>query len=86
MSRGARLEYSVQGAGPTIYMIPSYGRGCEDFDILSATLIQHGYRVVCAQPRGIGASTSSKPELDLNDMADDAAAVLQEVGRMPAGG
>ncbi|MGH8217451.1 MAG: alpha/beta fold hydrolase [Steroidobacteraceae bacterium] len=82
--RGGRLEYSVQGSGPTIYMIPSYGRGCEDFDVLSETLIRHGYRVVRAQPRGVGASTSDKPQLDLTDMAGDAAAVLQAVGGTPA--
>lgn len=82
--KGGRLEYSVQGHGPTIYMIPSYGRGCEDFDNLSEMLIQHGYRVVRAQPRGVGGSTSSKPELDLTDMADDAAAVLKAVGGTPA--
>lgn len=81
---GGRLEYSVEGHGPTIYMIPSYGRGCEDFDVLSGTLIEHGYRVVRAQPRGAGASTSSKPALDLTDMARDAAAVLKVVGGTPA--
>ncbi|MGH9688419.1 MAG: alpha/beta fold hydrolase [Candidatus Acidiferrales bacterium] len=81
---GGRLQYSVQGHGPTIYMIPSYGRGCEDFDMLSDTLVQHGYRVVRAQPRGAGASTSQKPELTLTDMANDAATVLKAVGGTPA--
>jgi pimeloyl-ACP methyl ester carboxylesterase len=81
---GGRLEYSVQGHGPTVYMIPSYGRGAEDFDMLSDTLIQHGYRVVRAQPRGAGASTSQKPELSLTDMANDAATVLKAVGGTPA--
>ncbi len=82
--KGGRLEYSVQGHGPTIYMIPSYGRGCEDFDVLSETLIQHGYRVVRAQPRGVGGSTSDKPHLNLIDMAEDAVAVLKAVGGTPA--
>jgi pimeloyl-ACP methyl ester carboxylesterase len=81
---GGRLEYSVRGHGPTIYMIPSYGRGCEDFDMLSDTLVQNGYRVVCAQPRGAGASTSEKKELTLTDMANDAATVLKAVGGTPA--
>ncbi len=79
-----RLEYSVRGHGPTVYMIPSYGRGCEDFDLLSDTLVQNGYRVVCAQPRGVGASTSEMPELDLTDMANDAATVLKAVCGTPA--
>ena len=81
---GGRLEYSVRGRGPTVYMIPSFGRGCEDFDLLSDTLVQHGYRVVCAQPRGAGASTSVKQELTLSDMANDAATVLKVVGGTPA--
>lgn len=81
---GGRLEYSVQGHGPTIYMIPSFGRGCEDFDMLSDTLVHNGYRVVRAQPRGAGASTSEKQELSLTDMANDAATVLKAVGGTPA--
>jgi pimeloyl-ACP methyl ester carboxylesterase len=81
---GGRLEYSVRGHGPTIYMIPSFGRGCEDFDMLSDALVHEGYRVVCAQPRGAGASTSAKQELALTDMANDAATVLKAVGGAPA--
>ena len=81
---GGRVEYSVRGRGPSVYMIPSFGRGCEDFDMLSGTLVEHGYRVVCAQPRGAGGSTSEKPELTLTDMANDAAAVLKAVGGAPA--
>jgi pimeloyl-ACP methyl ester carboxylesterase len=81
---GGRLEYEVQGHGPTIYMIPSYGRGCEDFDVLSDTLVRSGYRIVRAQPRGAGASTSQKPQLNLADMANDAATVLKAVGGAPA--
>lgn len=81
---GGRLEYSVRGHGPTVYMIPSYGRGCEDFDMLADTLVTSGYRVVCAQPRGAGASTSEKKVLDLTDMANDAATVLKAVGGAPA--
>ncbi|MDE3111061.1 MAG: alpha/beta hydrolase [Acidobacteriota bacterium] len=81
---GGRLEYSVRGHGPTIYMIPSFGRGCEDFDVLSDTLVHNGYRVVRAQPRGAGSSTSQKQELSLTEMANDAATVLKEVGGTPA--
>lgn len=81
---GGRLEYSVEGRGPTVYMVPSYGRGCEDFDQLSQTLVHHGYRVVRAQPRGAGRSTSEKQALTLADMANDAATVLKAVGGAPA--
>lgn len=81
---GGRVEYAVRGRGPTIYMVPSFGRGSEDFDQLAQTLAQNGYRVVCAQPRGAGRSTSEKTDLTLNDMADDAATVLRAVGGAPA--
>ncbi|HTT06615.1 MAG TPA: alpha/beta hydrolase [Steroidobacteraceae bacterium] len=81
---GGRLEYAVRGRGPTVYMIPSFGRGCEDFDALADALVQSGYRVVCAQPRGAGASTSERPTLTLRDMANDAATVLMKVGGAPA--
>lgn len=72
-TQGGRLEYAVQGKGPTVYMIPSYGRGCEDFDALADTLVRNGYRVVRAQPRGAGGSTSQQPQLSLADMAAGAA-------------
>lgn len=81
---GGRVEYSVKGRGPTVYMVPSFGRGCDDFDMLAATLVKTGYRVVCAQPRGVGASVNHKKDVTLDDLSNDAATVLRAVGGAPA--
>jgi hypothetical protein len=54
---GARIEVLVQGQGPALVLLPSRGRGQEDFDDLAARLAQAGYRVLRPEPRGIGGST-----------------------------
>ena len=53
-------------------MIPSAGRGAEDFDDLSRAVVKAGYRVARLQPRGIGRSTGTMEGVSLLDLADDA--------------
>ena len=56
-TRAASIETYVDGSGPAVVVIPSYGRdGGEDFDPLSAALVDAGYRVLRPQPRGIARS------------------------------
>jgi pimeloyl-ACP methyl ester carboxylesterase len=52
------IETYVDGAGPAVVIIPSYGRdGGDDFEPFTNTLVGAGYRVLRPQPRGIGKST-----------------------------
>ncbi|WP_422775655.1 alpha/beta fold hydrolase [Pseudomonas mediterranea] len=81
---GGKLDVLVEGSGPTVLMIPSYGRGRQDFDQLAGRLVASGYRVIRPEPRGVNGSTNSKPDFGLPDMADDVAAVLRWAGGEPS--
>ena len=51
-----RIEVLSQGDGPPVVLLPSLGRGAEDFDPIAERLADAGYRVLRPQPRGIGRS------------------------------
>src|SRR5689334_11967955 len=76
----ARVEVLVQGSGPTIVLLPSLGRGAEDFDGIAPHLIIAGFRVVRPEPRGIGQSKGPAEGLTLYDLAADVAAAVEETG------
>jgi pimeloyl-ACP methyl ester carboxylesterase len=85
-----RLETYVDGQHPgrggrDIVVLPSYGRdGGEDFDRLAASLAAAGHRVLRPQPRGIAGSTGPMQDVTMEDLADDVAAVIAQLGRAPA--
>ena len=79
----ARIEYYVQGSGPLVVLLPSLGRGAEDFDEV-APLLAHACRVVTPQPRGIGQSQGPMSGITLHDYARDIAAVIESEGAGPA--
>jgi pimeloyl-ACP methyl ester carboxylesterase len=85
VTRGdARLEVLVQGEGHPIVLLPSLGRGAEDFDPIALKLAVAGYRVLRPQPRGIGASKGPWDGVKLEDLAGDIAAVIAQNGPEPA--
>jgi pimeloyl-ACP methyl ester carboxylesterase len=67
-----------QGSGPVIVILPSLGRGAEDYDVVAAYLAADGFRVLRPQPRGIGGSTGPLQGLTLHDYAADIAAVIRQ--------
>jgi len=81
---GVQIEVLLRGRGPLIVMLPSGGRGAEDFDAVAARLAAEGFRVACPQPRGIGASTGPMSGISLHDLANDVAAVIRHEGGAPA--
>ncbi len=83
VGNGASIEVLEQGEGPALVLLPSRGRGAEDFDELAASLAQAGYRVLRPQPRGIGGSTGPMTGITLHDLAEDQAAVIRNVARQP---
>lgn len=84
VTRGrASIEVLVQGAGRPIVLLPSLGRGGEDFEVIAGLLQREGYRVLRPQPRGIGKSTGPI-YADLEDCMGDVAAVVEAEGREPA--
>ena len=78
---GVAIETYVDGDGPALVILPSYGRdGGEDFDDITARAVQSGWRALRPQPRGIAGSRGPMPGVTLHDLADDVAAVIRELG------
>ena len=85
VARGdTQIEVLSQGGGPLIVLLPSLGRGAEDFDAIAARVAAAGFRVVRPQPRGIGASRGPMTGIDLHDYANDVAAVIESQKGGPA--
>jgi pimeloyl-ACP methyl ester carboxylesterase len=78
------IEVIAQGTGPVIVILPSLGRGAEDYGVVAEMLAHGGFRVLRPQPRGIGASTGPMANLTLHDFAADIAAVIEHEGQGPA--
>ncbi|CAH0039988.1 unnamed protein product [Clonostachys rhizophaga] len=71
------LRVMVQGSGPSVVIIPSYGRdGGEDFNGISTILVKAGYKVLRPQPRGIMGSIGPMSNVTLDDLAADVAQVI----------
>ena len=77
------IEVLAQGSGPVIVILPSLGRGAEDYEAVSARLAADGFRVLRPQPRGVGASAGPMTGLTLHDYAADVAAVIEQEGKGP---
>jgi pimeloyl-ACP methyl ester carboxylesterase len=79
-----QIEVLSQGAGPLIVLLPSLGRGAEDFDAIAERVAAAGFRVLRPQPRGIGQSAGPMTGIDLHDYANDVAAVIEHAADGPA--
>jgi|EndMetStandDraft_9_1072997.scaffolds.fasta_scaffold00356_3 pimeloyl-ACP methyl ester carboxylesterase len=75
-----RIAYTAAGKGTPILLIPSLGRGAEDFSRIVPVIVDAGFRVLSPEPRGIGGSTPLADGNTLHDMAADAAAVIEQEG------
>jgi pimeloyl-ACP methyl ester carboxylesterase len=75
-----RIEVIAEGSGPLIVMLPSRGRGAEDFDGVAGELVKAGFRVLRPQPRGAALSRGPMQNLTLHDLARDVAAVIRNAG------
>ena len=54
---GAKIVTCTDGEGPTLVVLPSYGRdGLHDFDRFTDQIVAAGWRVLRPQPRGITGS------------------------------
>lgn len=71
------IETFVDGEGPALLIIPSFGRGSgEDFDDITARAVGAGWRVLRPQPRGVAGSAGPMEGVTLHDLARDVAAVI----------
>ena len=76
----ARIEVLVDGAGPCVVLLPSSQRDSRDEDELAHPLADAGYTVLRPQPRGMGRSVGPLEGMTLNDLADDVAAAIDQLG------
>jgi pimeloyl-ACP methyl ester carboxylesterase len=84
LARGpGTIEVLAEGQGPCFVLLPSLGRGQEDFDDIASRLVTAGFRVLRPEPRGIGGSSPLPPGATLHDMAADVAAVIENEGAAP---
>ncbi len=77
---GVNLEVYVQGRGPALIVLPSYGRdGGSDFDRFASRVSTAGFLVLRPQPRGIAGSVGVMDGVTVHDLADDVAMVIREL-------
>jgi pimeloyl-ACP methyl ester carboxylesterase len=79
-----QIEVLQQGEGPPVVLLPSLGRGAEDFHAIAARLAEAGFRVLRPQPRGIGQSRGPMTGIDLHDYAADVALAIEHARCGPA--
>jgi pimeloyl-ACP methyl ester carboxylesterase len=79
----ASIHVTIRGTGEPIVMIPSFGRGADDFDDLSNRLVAAGYQAIMPEPRGIGLSKGPMDTLNVHAEAADIAAVIHAVTNKP---
>jgi pimeloyl-ACP methyl ester carboxylesterase len=82
--RGVNLEVFVYGTGLDVVLVPSAMRGAADFAQLQQDLAQAGYRSLAVNPRCAGNSTGPLEGIDLKDIADDIALVVNTLCQGPA--
>lgn len=81
----ASIDTCVDGHGPSVVIVPSYGRDAgSDFDPLTTALVEAGYRVLRPQPRGVAGSSGPMRHVTFADMAGDIARVIGDLADGPA--
>lgn len=87
VSSHVRIYSLIKGQGKYVTILPSLGRGVEDYTeeyncIITTKLVENGYQVVLIQPRGIGLSTGDlTPEnISMYVLVEDIFQTLQKLG------
>ncbi|MGN6269926.1 MAG: alpha/beta fold hydrolase [Sphingomonas sp.] len=81
---GVTIRVRTIGEGSPVLLIPSLGRGVDDYDEVADLLADRGFKSILPDPRGIGGSSGPAPR-DLFDLARDAAAVIDQLCSGPVG-
>lgn len=82
-SDGATIAVREIGHGGPVLMVPSTGRGSDDFDVVAPQLARAGFRVILPEPRGVGGSTGLRDDLTLEDYARGLIAVIKATADGP---
>lgn len=74
-----KLYYEVQGEGEPLLLHPGFGCTVEIYWRNTQPLAER-FRVIVFDPRGAARSDTGPPDMTMEDLADDAAALLDELG------
>jgi len=77
---GDKLAYRVQGDGPPLLLIMGIGSRSIDWTDDLLGLLDSSFQCIMYDHRGVGLSDMPTASVSLSSMADDAMAVLDEVG------
>jgi epoxide hydrolase 4 len=77
---GVRLHYALGGAGPTVVLLHGFPETHVSWSLQIPVLIAAGYRVAALDLRGYGASERPRAGYDLDTLASDVAALIDELG------
>jgi 3-oxoadipate enol-lactonase len=75
----ARLYYEVHGEGAPLFLHPGFGCTVEIYWRNTAPLAER-FRVIVFDPRGAARSDTGPPDMTMQELAADAAALLDELG------
>lgn len=81
---GVTIRVRTIGEGHPVLLIPSLGRGVDDYEAIARLLAGQGFKTILPDPRGIGGSSGPAPA-GLFDLARDVAAVIEQLGSGPIG-
>lgn len=75
------INYKLAGEGPdTIVLVSGLADAIDDWDLQTADFLEAGYRVLAFDNRGIGGSSKPPGPYTTRLMADDAKALVEQLG------
>ena len=77
------IEASVNGSGELIVLLAGLGGEASTFDEFSPLLNKAGYKTIAINLRGIAGSKGPLENLNLHDLANDVAGVIELLGGTP---
>lgn len=80
-SGGVHLHYVVGGRGPTVLLLHGFPETHLSWSLQIPALIEAGFRVAALDLRGYGASDRPETGYDLDTLASDVSAVIDELGQ-----
>lgn len=79
MVNGINLSYETAGSGEPMLFFPGLGTG-KGYYRMGEPILRERFQTILIDPRGIGDSKSDQDEFVTEEWADDAAALLDEIG------
>jgi len=77
---GGNIAYEVLGDGPLVVLSPGIGDLRQSYRFLAPLLVKAGYRVVTADLRGHGDSSTGWPSISRGDVAGDLLTLVRHLG------